>query len=164
MFVNIFYALCGLAMNAPTLMIGLLLLYYFCRRANWRRRKREGKKRLGHYPSSVALGMAFQFLQVFYRPSVEHVIEVRQREAEDAVDQEDGQPETLLKQLHRQLRRIRRGEAVERLQLRLCWIASQVLKTGSGTPRFCLISHKRDDCRLCAPTAFTLVNGDSCVF
>jgi hypothetical protein len=57
------------------------------------------------------------FLQVIYRPAVAYVIEEKQDEDADAED--GGEPETVNKQLHRQLRRIRRGEPVDRLVLRL---------------------------------------------
>jgi hypothetical protein len=63
------------------------------------------------------LATVFLFTQIFYRPSLTHVVEAR----EDAeVEKEDeGEPESLSKQLLRQLLRIRRGEPVERLVLRL---------------------------------------------
>lgn len=61
--------------------------------------------------------MALQFIQVFYRPTVAHVLETKQDEEADEDD--SGGPESLTKQLHRQLRRIRSGEFVERLILRL---------------------------------------------
>ena len=53
----------------------------------------------------------------FHRPSVAYVVEARQEE--DADEDDDGEPESLTKQLDRQLRKIRRGEPVERLVLRL---------------------------------------------
>jgi hypothetical protein len=100
----------------PFLAIVLLLVHFVLLRLRWRFNKRLGR-RLGYYPSTFALGMALQFLQVFYRPSVAHVVEAKLDE--DADEDESGEPETLAKQLHRQLRRIRRGERVDRLVLRL---------------------------------------------
>jgi hypothetical protein len=61
--------------------------------------------------------MAFLFLQMFWQPSLSHAIEVREKV--DVEEDDKGEPETVTKQLHRQLRRIRRGEAVDRLVLRL---------------------------------------------
>jgi hypothetical protein len=61
--------------------------------------------------------MAFLFLQVFHRPSVAHVLEEKQKE--DAEENDEGDPENLKKQIDRQLKKIRRGEPVERLVLRL---------------------------------------------
>jgi hypothetical protein len=51
-----------------------------------------------------------------------HVLESRQDEAEDADEDDNGDPESTaarLKHFHRQLRRIRRGDPVERLVLRV---------------------------------------------
>ncbi|MDR3726774.1 MAG: hypothetical protein P4K86_07025 [Terracidiphilus sp.] len=104
-------------LSAPFLAIVSILAYYVLRRAAWRQGKRLGWKSLGYYPSSFALGMALQFIQVFHRPSMAYVLEARQNE--DAEEDDAGDPENLKKQLHRQLRRIRRGEHVERLVLRL---------------------------------------------
>jgi len=61
--------------------------------------------------------MAFLFVQVFYRPAVDNVIEVKQDE--DADEDDEGDPENQKKQLDRQLKRIRRGEPLDRLVLRL---------------------------------------------
>jgi hypothetical protein len=105
------------SISSPFLAIVLILAYYVLRRAVWRQGKRLGWKSLGYYPSSFALGMALQFTQVFHRPSMAYVLEARQNE--DADEDDEGDPENLRKQLHRQLRRIRRGEHVERLVLRL---------------------------------------------
>jgi hypothetical protein len=46
-----------------------------------------------------------------------NVVEVKQEE--DADEDDEGDPENLKKQLNRQLKRIRRGEHVDRLVLRL---------------------------------------------
>jgi len=62
--------------------------------------------------------MAFlQFVRVFYQPSVAYLLDAKQDEDVDEDDQ--GDPETVAKQLNRQLKRIRRGEVVDRLVLRL---------------------------------------------
>jgi hypothetical protein len=106
-----------LALSAPLWAVVVILVYYHFRRAVWRRNKRHGKRNLGFCPSSAAMGMALLFLQVFHRPSVVYVVEARQDE--DADEDDDGDPEGLTKQLDRQLRKIRRGEPVERLVLRL---------------------------------------------
>jgi hypothetical protein len=103
--------------SAPFLAIVSILAYYVLRRAVWRQGKRLGWKSLGYYPSSLALGMALQFMQVFHRPSTAYVLEARQNE--DVEEDDEGDPENLRKQLHRQLRRIRRGEPVDQLVLRL---------------------------------------------
>ena len=117
MHVDALFVLSMFAFNAPFLVIALILAHYVLRRAGWRRNKRLGKRNLGFYPSSFALGMALQFIQVFYRPSVDYVLEAKQDE--DAEEDDEGDPESLTKQLDRQLKRIRRGEPIDRLVLRL---------------------------------------------
>ena len=102
---------------APFLAIAVILVYFCLRRAAWRRKRRLGKKNLGFCPSTSALGMAFLFLQAFSRPSLAHAVEAKRDE--DLDEDDAGEPESLAKQLHRQLRRIRRGEPVDRLVLRL---------------------------------------------
>ena len=106
-----------LALSAPLPIIVALLAAYPLRRVAWKLCKRFGKKRLGYYPTTFALGMAMQFMQVYHRPSVAYVLEVKQ---EQQVEEDDeGGPESLIKQLGRQLQRIRRGDPIERLVLRI---------------------------------------------
>jgi len=111
------YAWSMIAMALPLLAIVLILVHYILRRAVWRHGRRRRWKRLGYYPSSLALGLALQFVQMYYRPSVEYVLDAKQDE--DAKEDDNGDPESLNRQLHRQLRRIRRGEPVDRLVLRI---------------------------------------------
>jgi hypothetical protein len=109
---------CGILLsNAPYIAVVVILVHYVWRRAVWRRGKRLGRKRLGYYPSAVALGMVLQFVEVFYRPSVDYLLETKQQEVVE--DDDEGDPETEAKELNRQLKRIRRGEQVERLVLRV---------------------------------------------
>ena len=64
------------------------------------------------------MGMAFlQVMRLFYQPTVAYVLEAKQDE--DADEEDEGDPESLKKQLNRQLKRIRRSEPVDRLVLRL---------------------------------------------
>ncbi len=102
---------------APFVVIAAILGYRQVQRLRWVRTTRTGKRLFGIQPSAVGLGMAFLFLQMFYRPSLAHAIEAR--EQAPAEDDDEGEPETLVRQLHRQFRRIRRGEPVDHLELRL---------------------------------------------
>jgi hypothetical protein len=111
------YFVCSLLFASPFLAIVAILAHYQLRRALWKRRKRKGKRVLGFCPSSFALGAVFQFMSVFYRPSVALAIEAKLREDVDEDDQ--GDPEAPESHFSRQLRRIRRGERVETLVLRL---------------------------------------------
>ena len=100
----------------PFLAIVLILAYFVVLRIRWRVGRRLGWV-LGYYPSTFALGMALRFVQVFYRPSVEHVVEMRADEEADL--DENGELVGSERHLRRQLRRIRRGERVGRLVVRV---------------------------------------------
>jgi hypothetical protein len=117
MSVQILY-LCGsLALASPFLAIVAILVHYFLRRAVFRRNQRLGRKNTGFCPSSFALGTALQFIPMFYRPSLEFAIKARAVEVVEEDD--DGDPEKPAKHLHRQLRRIRRGQPVHTLIVKL---------------------------------------------
>ncbi len=101
----------------PFAAILALLAYYALKRALWKRNRRRGKSLSGFCPSSAAFSVVFLFGLNFIRPSLAHVTGAIQRE--ECVEDEDGDPETPEKRLHRQLRKIRRGETVDRLLLDL---------------------------------------------
>ena len=72
--------------------------------------------RVGFYPSGAALGNALQRLQVMAQPEVRYVI--REKESEDVDEEDSGDPDPPrdpIAHLHRQARRIRRGEEVDRI-------------------------------------------------
>jgi hypothetical protein len=110
------FAIGGGIAAAPFLAMAVLLFVYFMRRAVSRRQIRLGKP-TGFCPSSAALGLIFLFAQTFYRPTVSHVVEAR---LQDDVEEDDNcDPETSEMNLDHQLRKIRRGEPVDDLVLRL---------------------------------------------
>jgi hypothetical protein len=113
-----FFNACGmLAAMSPFLAIVGILCWHFVRQSLFRGNRQKGKLILGLWSSALLLGTALQFLQVIYRPSVSHALEA---EHDDRADEEDsGDPETLVKQLNRQLRRIRQGEQIDKIVLRL---------------------------------------------
>lgn len=117
MYADVFYGLSVFAFSAPFLAIAAIFAHYLLKRVAWRRKQRHGKRTSGFCPSSVALGMLFLFVQVFYRPTVEFALQQQQRE--DVQEDGAGDPETPAKQLNRQLKRIRRGEEIDTLILRL---------------------------------------------
>lgn len=77
---------------------------------------RLGRHNLGFFPSFRALGNALQLLQSFAEPETLHVVEEKMEE--DAEVDESGDEKDLDKQLNLSLRKIRRGEAVDRLKVR----------------------------------------------
>ena len=66
----------------------------------------------------VAMGLAFLPFAAIYRPSLIEVAKAQIRQQEDVDEDDNGDPETPLKHLLSQLRRIRRGEKVETIFLR----------------------------------------------
>jgi hypothetical protein len=113
---SLFYA--GyLAFVLPFLTIAAVLFHFTVRRALWKHRRNRRMPNPAFCPSSAALGTVLLFAQFFYRPSVVHVAEARLQA--DADEDDAGDPETAARPLHRQLRKIRRGEPVKHLVLRL---------------------------------------------
>jgi hypothetical protein len=69
--------------------------------------------------TSDGIGAALMFLSMAYRPNHAFVAKAQIRQHEDEHDDDQGGPDTPQKHLLRQLRRIRRGEKVDRLVWRL---------------------------------------------
>jgi len=115
-----FYAWLMLAGFVSFLAVVVTFFYFCLTRVLLRRRQRAGRRRSRFSGYGLALGLAFlQFVRTFYQPDLSYLIEVKQDEAADEDD--SGDPETpagRLKHFHRQLRRIRRGEPVDRLVLK----------------------------------------------
>jgi hypothetical protein len=108
------YNACCFAFVLPYLTIAAVLLHNSLRCARWKKRRRRDR---AFCSSSAALGTILLFAQIFYRPSVSHVVEAQQHV--DVDEEDSGDPESKARQLSRQLKRIRRGEPVEHLVLRL---------------------------------------------
>jgi len=106
-----------LAFAAPYLAILVILLHNRLRRAWWRRGKNLRRPDPALCSTSAALGAMLLFAQIFYRPSAAHEAEARQQI--DADEDDSGDPESPEKHLNRQLKRIRRGEDVGDLVLRM---------------------------------------------
>jgi hypothetical protein len=105
-FVAVLLALQGL----PLFMAACVFVY---RRWRWKRRGHLERKRRGFYPTTFALGIAFQQIQLFVAPDVAHAIAERLKE--QAEDDDEGGTENPARHLDRQLRRLRRGERLETL-------------------------------------------------
>jgi hypothetical protein len=101
----------------PSVAVVVLLVTFYLRRTWWRRRRRTSRKYAGFCPSASSLGNAFHSLQVFTRPTVAHILQ--EKYDEDMEDDGDGGPDDPTRQLKRQLKRIRRGEEVDILTVRL---------------------------------------------
>jgi hypothetical protein len=113
----IYSALAALAMSSPFLAILLILAYYYLFCVPWRRKRKTGRRRPGF--STAGLGTVVLGLTLIYRPRILHAVEAQQRQVEDADEDDNGDPDSPRKHLMRQLRRIRRGEDVDVLSVRL---------------------------------------------
>jgi hypothetical protein len=102
------------ALYVFVLVCGVL---FYLRRFLWRLRKGQGRRHLGFCPTYTSAGNALQALQVMAQPRAEHVL--AEKFDDEADDDDEGDPDHPGKHLHRQLRRIRRGEKVERLTVLL---------------------------------------------
>lgn len=109
--------LVGIFVGLPYVAVIVLLGIFYFKRVQWRSKRRSGGRDLGFCPSSRSLGIAMQNLQVLTRPTVGYILE--EKCDEDAEDDEDGGPEDPTAHLNRQLKRIRRGERVDTLTVRL---------------------------------------------
>ena len=105
-FVAVLLALQGL----PLVLAACAFIY---RRHRWKSSGRPGKKRRGFYPTTFALGIAFQQIQLFVAPNVEPTIAEKLKEEAEEDDEEC--PADPVRHLDRQLRRIRRGEQIDTL-------------------------------------------------
>lgn len=78
----------------------------------WKRNVRLRRRNPGFFPTYASFGNALQTLQILAEPQMGYVME--EKEIDEVDEDEDGEedPERVF---HRQLRRIRRGEVVERL-------------------------------------------------
>ena len=117
MFVHVAVAWLLLAGFILLVFFAVTLSHYvlFCTGRRNRHHKSKRRRIPGYF---IAAGLAFmQLISELYSPAAAFVLqEIRD---EDADEGEDGDPESLEKQLSNQLKRIRRGEQVGDLVLRL---------------------------------------------
>lgn len=115
----VYSAVAALAMGSPFLAILLILAYYYLFRVPWGRKRKSGRRRSSSSSWSAGLGTVVLGLTLIYRPRILHAVEAQQRQVEDADEDDNGDPDSPKKHLMRQLRRIRRGDEVDVLSLRL---------------------------------------------
>jgi hypothetical protein len=116
-----FYAVCVLVGFFPLLILTAVVAHFCLARLAGKGRE-EPKRRCSRLCSyGLALGMALvQLMLVFYQSDMVYVLGAAQEKVADEDDSSDPDtPESRLRHFHRQLRRICRGEPVERLVLRL---------------------------------------------
>lgn len=99
----------------PLLLLVLCIFHY--RRMRWRRNVRRHRRNAGFFPTYALLGTSFQMLQLMTEPRADHVL--AEIEKDDADEDEEGGEEDPDRFLHHQLKRIRRGESVDKLTVRV---------------------------------------------
>ena len=98
-------------------LTALFLCLFFYQRFRYRRNKRRGKSNWGFYPSTAAVGNALQNLQTMAQPQVQYVLE--EKLDETAEDDDEAGPDDPTAHLRKQAERIRRGDRIDRLTVRL---------------------------------------------
>jgi hypothetical protein len=109
----------SLTVTSPFILV-CLLLALSCNLTRSTKRDRPGKQRRAKSAFSAAafsIGIGLQFYDQITRPGVQH--QIQQMHEEDADHDKAGDPDDPKAQLNRQLKRIRRGEEIDRLILRL---------------------------------------------
>ncbi|MBS1801912.1 MAG: hypothetical protein JST28_01020 [Acidobacteria bacterium] len=100
--------------------VGLSVVLSSLKQLIWRDKRHPGRRRGIRFSArNVALGLAFLPFAILFQPSLAETAKAEIRQQEDADEDESGDAETPIKHLLRQLRRIRRGEQVETISLRL---------------------------------------------
>ena len=108
------------AVSFPVFAMVLVAITLFCYKIKelFKNPQQHRRRRMKVVKSNAIIGMTFLPFASMYRPSMIEVAKVQLRQ-EDKDEDESGDPESPLKHLLRQLRRIRRGEDLGILSLRL---------------------------------------------
>jgi hypothetical protein len=109
------------AVSVPVFAMSLVAVVVVALRLKqriWKPRRPRERRRFAISAVNAAVGLAFLPFAAIYRPSLIEVAKAEIRQQEDVDEDDNGDPETPIKHLLRQLRRIRRGEKVETLFLR----------------------------------------------
>ncbi|MDE1176809.1 MAG: hypothetical protein PW789_09395 [Edaphobacter sp.] len=88
-------------------LVFVFAIVFITQRIRWRISGR------GFRPRGAMLGNALHQLQTIAEPRMQYVIE--EKLDEDSEDEESGGPDDPIRHLHRQARKIKRGETVDRL-------------------------------------------------
>ncbi len=110
------------AVSLPVAALTLVGIAVFLSRLKmliWKPKDPRRRRRFGILAANAALGFSFLPFAAIYRPRMIEVAKAQQRQQEDADEDDNGDPDTPARHLLRQLRRIRRGEKVDRLTLKL---------------------------------------------
>jgi hypothetical protein len=112
---DLLYRIFSFAGAIPYFAILGILVHYVVRRAVYKYKVRR-RALPGFCPSSAALATAFLLGSMLFRPRLQYAIEAQL--VVESENDDDGGPDSPGK-LDKQLKRIRRGEPIENLTLRL---------------------------------------------
>jgi hypothetical protein len=110
------------AVSLPVFALTLVGIAVFLSRLKmllWKPKGSRSRRRFAILAANAALGFSFLPFAAIYRPRMIEVAKAQIRQQEDVDEDDNGGPETPLRHLLRQLRRIRHGEKIDRLILRL---------------------------------------------
>jgi hypothetical protein len=109
-----------LFLSAPVVCIVALVMVAFVQGIRWRPgRGTEAPRTMRRTGAVYALGAAFLCFSIFYRPRLELAVTAQIQRQEQKDEDDNGDRESPLQHLLRQLRLIRKGERVDRLVWRL---------------------------------------------
>jgi hypothetical protein len=101
-------------------LVGFAVIVSSLKQRIWKEKDPQKRRRGIRFSTRhVDMGFAFLPLGIVYRPSLVEVVKAQIRQQEDVDEDDNGDPDSPAKHLLRQLRRIRRGERVDFLVLRL---------------------------------------------
>ena len=121
MHINPIDAMQEFAVSLPVFAITCVGIAVFLSRLKsfiWKPKGFRRRRRFGRFAANAALGISFLPFAAIYRPRMIEVVKAQIRQVEDADEDDNGDPDTPARHLLRQLRRIRRGEPVDRLILK----------------------------------------------
>jgi hypothetical protein len=122
MLINPIDAMQEFAVSLPVVAITFVGIAVFLSRLKMLVCKPKGSRRrspFGLRAADATLGLSFLPFAAIYRPRMIEVAKAQIRQKEDADEDDNGDPDNPARHLMRQLRRIRRGEAVESLAVHL---------------------------------------------
>jgi len=121
MHINPIDAMQEFAVSLPVFAITCVGIAVFLSRLKsfiWKPKGSRRRRRFGRFAANAALGISFLPFAAIYRPRMIEVVKAQIRQQEDVDEDDSGGPDTPIRHLLRQLRRIRRGEQVDRLILK----------------------------------------------
>ena len=101
-------------------LVGFAVILSSLKQLMWKEKDPQKRRRVVRFSArNVDMGFALLPLGILYRPSLVEVVKAQIRQQEDVEEDDNGDPDSPAKHLLRQLPRIRRGEKVDFLVLRL---------------------------------------------